>query len=392
MKRNYVKFTALMGAMVISSASLALDAAPTAGITSYTSNIVTSASLPSAGMSLALAECMVNPSENTTEEKAEVVKNDAPTVKSEYEDLAVAKVNDYVNVRKKPDEESDILGKLYKDCVATVLKEKDGWYKISSGNVEGYVKKEFVVVGDEELVEHVGTRLAVVETQTLRVRKKASEDAEIVTLVGEGEELDVISEKKEDWIKVDTQDGEGYVSQEYVSIITEFKYAESKQEEERRLAAEEARRQAEAAAQAAANGQQSTGSSSSSSSSSSYSESTSTSRTGQSVVNYAMQFVGNPYVWGGTSLTNGADCSGFVMSVYAHFGKSLPHSSAALRNVGRAVSPSEGLQPGDIICYSGHVAIYTGNGGIVHASSRKTGIKTSPSYNYRNVVAIRRIF
>ncbi|MCU6762810.1 Probable endopeptidase cgR_2070 precursor [uncultured Roseburia sp.] len=129
----------------------------------------------------------------------------------------------------------------------------------------------------------------------------------------------------------------------------------------------------------------------SSSSSSSSSSSTSGSKSGQAVVNYASQFVGNPYVWGGTSLTNGADCSGFVMSVYKHFGVSLPHSSSALRGVGRGVSVTD-MQPGDIICYSGHVAIYAGNNTVVHASNKKDGIKYTSPANYKRILAVRRIF
>jgi cell wall-associated NlpC family hydrolase len=111
---------------------------------------------------------------------------------------------------------------------------------------------------------------------------------------------------------------------------------------------------------------------------------------GAGVVEYALQFVGNPYVYGGTSLTNGADCSGFVMSVYAAFGVSLPHSSSAMRSVGWSVDPAD-VQPGDIICYSGHVAIYIGNGAIVHASTRKTGIKVSDNWQYKTVLAVRRV-
>lgn len=117
----------------------------------------------------------------------------------------------------------------------------------------------------------------------------------------------------------------------------------------------------------------------------------STSGSGQAVADYACQFVGNPYVWGGESLTNGADCSGFIKAVYAHYGVSLPHSSYSLRSVGRAVSASE-MRAGDIVCYDGHVAIYIGGGRIVHASNQKDGIKISPNYAYRTVVAIRRIF
>ena len=112
--------------------------------------------------------------------------------------------------------------------------------------------------------------------------------------------------------------------------------------------------------------------------------------TGQSVVDYAMQFRGNPYVWGGTSLTNGADCSGFIMSIYAKFGVSLPHSSGAMAGCGRGVSYSEAM-PGDIICYAGHVAIYMGGGQIVHASNAKDGIKISGNAAYRPIVAVRRV-
>lgn len=124
---------------------------------------------------------------------------------------------------------------------------------------------------------------------------------------------------------------------------------------------------------------------SSSSSGSSYSGGS-----GSSVVDYATQFVGNPYVWGGTSLTNGADCSGFVQSVYNNFGVSLPRTSYEQQNAGREVSYSE-AQPGDLICYGGHVAIYMGNGKIVHASNSRDGIKVSDNAAYRTILSVRRL-
>jgi cell wall-associated NlpC family hydrolase len=112
--------------------------------------------------------------------------------------------------------------------------------------------------------------------------------------------------------------------------------------------------------------------------------------TGEDIVEYALQFVGNKYKYGGTSLTNGTDCSGFVMRVYEAFGYSLPRSSSSQRSAGVSVSAEE-MQPGDIVCYSGHVAIYIGNGAIVHASNERDGIKITEDYEYKNVLSIRRI-
>ena len=185
------------------------------------------------------------------------------------------------------------------------------------------------------------------------------------------------------------------MSTDYVQLSTEDKYGESVEEERARLAAEEAERQAAAAAAAASEKAREKSSNSkdgknSKDSESSKSYSKASGSGGSSVANYACQFVGNPYVYGGSSLTNGTDCSGFVMSVYGAYGISLPHSSSALRGVGYGVSTSD-MQPGDIVCYSGHVGIYIGNGSIVHASTPQSGIKISTAY-YRDILAVRRIF
>lgn len=365
-------------------------------------------------------------------ETAEVTGNELPQTASEFADIAVAQVNHYVNVRQEPDTESEILGKLYDKSAATVLETtEDGWYRITSGNVNGYVKAEYVVVGDEELAKSVGTRLATVTTTTLFVRTEPTTEAKVLTMLPDGDDVVVTDESTEGWAKVSTADGDGYVALDYVTLSTEYIHAESKAEEEARLAREEAERQAAAraaeearkareaeaaraaaeqeAARKAAEKQEAKksgsgsgavasssaaagGSSAGSGSGSSAGQSTQTaSSNGQAVVDYARQFLGNPYVYGGNSLTNGTDCSGFVKGVYAAFGINLPRTSAEQRSVGYAVSLSE-IQPGDIVCYSGHVGIYAGNNTLIHASNEKTGITLTSPVTYRSVLAVRRIF
>lgn len=359
-------------------------------------------------------------------ETAEIAENELPQTASEFADIAVAQVNHYVNVRQEPDTESEILGKLYDKSAATVLETtEDGWYRITSGNVNGYVKAEYVVVGDEELARSVGTRLATVTTTTLFVRTEPTTEAKVLTMLPDGDDVVVTDESTEGWAKVSTADGDGYVALDYVTLSTEYIHAESKAEEEARLAREEAERQAAAraaeearkareveaahaaaeqeAARKAAEKQEvkksgagssaaAGGSSTGSGSGSSAGQSAQTaSSNGQAVVDYARQFLGNPYVYGGNSLTNGTDCSGFVKGVYAAFGINLPRTSSEQRSVGYAVSLSE-IQPGDIVCYSGHVGIYAGNNTLIHASNEKTGITLTSPVTYRSVLAVRRIF
>ena len=310
-----------------------------------------------------------------------------------FKNLVIAKVNDYVNVRDCASEDGSIVGKLYNKSVGTYLEEENGWYKISSGSVEGYVKAEYCVTGEDavEYAKEVGTRIATVTTTTLKVREQPGMDETVLGLVPIDDEL-IVTEELDGWVKVNIEEGDGYVSTDYVTLSTEFVKAESIAEEEARLAKEEAARKAakEAAAKKTAEN---------ASSSSSKEKATDggktyaspTGSTGADVAQFALQFVGNPYVYGGSSLTNGTDCSGFVMSVYNNFGVSLPHSSAADRSVGATVNGLENAQAGDIICYSGHVGIYIGNGQIVHASTAKTGIIVSNA-SYRSILSIRRIF
>ena len=307
-----------------------------------------------------------------------------------FKNLVIAKVNDYVNVRDLPSEDGNIVGKLYDKSVGNYIEEVDGWYKISSGSVEGYVKGEFCVTGDDavDYAKEVGTRIATVTTTTLKVREQPGLEETVLGLVPIDDEL-IVTEELDGWVKVNIEEGDGYVSTDYVTLSTEFVKAESIEEEKARLAKEEAARKA--AKEAANKKTKENASSSGSTTSGGKTYASPTGSTGADVVKFAMQFVGNPYVYGGTSLTNGADCSGFVMSVYNNFGVSLPHSSAADRNVGATVNGIENAQPGDIICYSGHVGIYAGNGQLVHASTSKTGIIVS-SATYRPILSIRRIF
>ena len=317
---------------------------------------------------------------------------------SEGSTLVASTASDFVYIRKEASQDSEILGKLYANSVGEILAEADenGWIKIKSGDVTGYVKKDYVAEGSkaQEIADNVSKKQATVTTTTLRVRAAADPESDVISLIGKGEQLDIIKEEN-GWYKVNTADGEGYISADFadveqiypeaVSIETERREQEEKEAEEK--AEKEAKQKSTSSKPSASGSSKSTGSTASSKSSGS----TSGSSQGQAVVNYAMQFIGNPYVWGGSSLTNGTDCSGFTMSVYSHFGVSLPHYDGAQRSCGTAVSSLAEAQPGDLICYYGHVGIYIGNGQIVHASNPRTGITTG-SATYRQIAAIRRIF
>ena len=378
-----VRLTAglLVAALMVTTIPAEMFEAKTAESTSYITGATYSFS---AGAHSAIGETVVL--EDTTEDTlyAGVEENDAPVVaepeaENPYANVAIAKVNEYLNIRAEANKDSEVLGKLYSNGAATVLETLDGWYKITSGSVTGYVAADYVVVGDEATCKAASSRVGKITAASLKLRKEASTESGVHTLIAEGESVTVIDESIEGWYKIKYKSYTGYVSADYVTVETVYTYAESKAEEKARLEAE---------AKAAAKKTSSSKKSSSSSSSKSYSSPSGSS--GQAVADYAVQFVGNPYKWGGTSLTKGADCSGFVMKVYEAFGISLPHSSYKMRSVGTKVSKSD-IQPGDIVCYSGHVAIYIGNGKIVHASNKKEGIKISSNWQYKKVLAIRRV-
>jgi cell wall-associated NlpC family hydrolase len=365
-------------------------------------NKAKAAELPVAGIDMVLSAFYEN--ENSTNLNIrEFLKTD---LLSEFKDLGIAQVSNYVNVREEASEDSKIVGKLYNNAAATILAEKGDWYQVKSGTVTGYIKADYLTTGDkvEELADQVGTKIATVNTTTLKVREKANLESRVLTLVPEGEEMTVNKEKKE-WLKVTFTDGStGYVAADYVDIRTEFDEAISIEEEKARLAAEEAAKKAKerernqihsysTSSSSSGNSSSSSGSASGSASSSSSSSSSSgqSSSLRSKIVSYALKFEGNPYVWGGTSLTYGTDCSGFTQSVYRQFGIRIPRNSRSQASSGSRVSLSN-IKSGDLIFYSkngriNHVALYIGNGKVIGASSRREGI-TIKNYNYRTPVKV----
>lgn len=379
-----------------------------------------------------------------------------PKPESEYANVGISIAADYVNIRKKPTTESTIIGKLYRGSAATISKTVGDWVYIKSGSVSGYIMKDYLAIGysAEKLIDEFGTKWATVTTETLKVREEKNTECTVLTLIPEDESYEVISEDS-GWAKIRVDgDTTGYVSKEYVNITVQFKKAvsiEEEREEERRreaarAAAEKAEREAEARRNSASSqssdsssssGNKSSGSSSGKSNSTGASKSNSSgssnhtssnggggksgkttssnggggkssgggssegdggsalgSGDGSAIASYGLQFVGNPYVYGGTSLTHGTDCSGFTMSVFRKFGISLPRTASEQSRVGKKISPSN-ARPGDLIFYASgghvnHVALCIGGGRVVHASNSRTGIITSNMY-YRTPYCARRI-
>lgn len=467
-----------IGVAADETTSLSSDTYPATGISTLIDDYCTTdSSLPSFGVTNAIDEYVKS-----------IIDTDlvatVSQVKDEYKTIVIAQVDGYLNVRKEPDTESEVVGKLQNNSAANIVGVVGDWYKITSGTVTGFVMKEYVIFGKsaETLAEEISKKIGTVTADALNIRSSASKEATVVDVMPEGGKCDILSEKG-DWYKIEYNDAVGYVLGEYLEVTVDMETAESKNEEAVRLAAEEAeymadiakyassssasyeaaeaayeaavrartiadgdptektlmyaaeaeessavaydyadekaaeeaeararaeqaereRQEAERRAeaqrqQAAANRYNSSSSSSNSSSSSSSSSSGSSSNNsynsaadyadyskGQQIANYALQFVGNPYVWGGTSLTNGADCSGFVKSVMSDCGISVAgRTSASQAGGGMAISESQ-LQAGDLVFYARggrvyHVAIYIGGGQVVHAASSSLGICVS---NYR---------
>ena len=354
------------------------------------------------GVSSSLANILSTSTEATvSNNKTDMVAGSAVN-KTLYAKVGVAHTDSAINVRESADDNARLVGYLYDNNAMTVDSEENGWLHISSGDVSGYVRTDGITVGDEQTCKNAQTTDVKVRETGLRLRADASLDSEILTGFAKDTVLTGVdlSKRAEGWVKVrakvNGQDTEGFVSNDYVDVDTHYNYGETVDAVVARQKAEQeaAQKAAEAEARRTANrrgNRQRTASQGIAASENQAAVSTASEASvgGSAVVSYAAQFVGNPYVWGGSSLTSGTDCSGFVLSVYKHFGVSLPHSSAADRSVGRAVSKSD-MQVGDIVCYSGHVGIYAGGGKIINALNPSKGI-TYTNVNYAPILAVRRV-
>ena len=329
----------------------------------------------------------------------------------EYANLAIADVNHYVNVRSMPSTDGEIVGKLYDGSVAQILApagENDEWFQVVSGSVEGYVKAEFFIYGDEAaaVIDDYVIRYVTVQADRLNVRREPDINAAKIGYLSRGESVSLLEDCGE-WLKVQyTEQNAGYVSAEYVMVTEEFIYAKSIEEEQAELAAqrelEERARAEEAARQEAA---AAAGAPLQSTDNASVGEGTELA--GQTyadngelrvaIVEYAMQYLGNVYVHGGKSLDSGTDCSGFTCFIYAAFGYSISRTpSGQLSSAGRSIDYSE-IQPGDIICYSSnggrsctHVGLYIGDGQIIHAANSRKGVIISNA-DYSTIIGVKNV-
>ncbi|MCI8695522.1 MAG: SH3 domain-containing protein [Lachnospiraceae bacterium] len=274
-----------------------------------------------------------------------------------YTNIGISNISDeLLNVRAVPALDGKLVGKMPRGAACEVLDTADGWAHIQSGEVEGYVSLDYLLTGpDAKLMANDLVRtVAVANTDGLNVRENPDTNSPVVMQIRQGEELDYL-ETIDGWVKVAVDSDEVYVSAEYVDVVTKLDTAITMTELLYGAGVSDVR---------------------------------------VDLTEYAKQFLGNPYVWGGTSLTNGADCSGFVLSIFAKYGISMPRVAAAQATVGTSISADQ-LLPGDLIFYGkggyiNHVAIYIGGGQVIHASTERTGIKIS-NYNYRTPVKYVRV-
>ena len=291
-----------------------------------------------------------------------------------YTNLGISNVTSYLNVRKGPSTSYKVVGKMPGYSVCEILSEEDGWYKIKSGKVTGYVSKEFILTGYEANVKAKDkmTEVLVVNCDKLNVREEPSTDCSVSTKVSVGEHLDIVEPEKDGWYKASINGLTGYVAAEYVDVVYTLPTAIEVVEIQVT--------------------RPSTGSSSGSKPTYENNDS-SVSQTAVDLINTAMQYLGTPYVYGGNSLTKGVDCSGFVKQIFAKYGYQVPRTSREYPSVGTKVSLSN-IKPGDILIYKygsriGHVAIYIGNGQIIHAANDKKGVCIGSAYFIQPYMAVR---
>ena len=377
-----------------------------------------------------IIECVV-------EQAAELeIEFDLAQYVDEYENFAIAKVNDYLNVRSIASTEGEIVGHMYNGSVCEILERVEGedgiWFRVVSGSVEGYVKSDYFIYGDSalEVIGDYVRKVAIVQCNFLNVRSDASIDSSIVGSVEAGDKLDlyieeieeivettvetVTAEEAEDaasidseideiaedieeeiqWVKVYyTAEKVGYVSSEYVIIQEDYICAKTIEEERAEaLAKEEAekRRQEQAAAAAAAARVEDV-----TITAVPKTDYESLSELRQNIVEYAKSFEGTRYIMGGSSLAGGTDCSGFTMYVYAAFGYTIGRTpSSQWSSAGRLISTEE-LQPGDIVCMGTsscyHVALYIGDGLIVHEANSRQGCIISGLYNFEPILGFKNV-
>ena len=340
--------------------------------------------IQASGMESVLEKCY------ETEVKENINLYLVPTEEGEYWNMAFSDTEEFTYIRSAPNNDSDWVGKLYQDSAAQVLEYLDGWTKIRSGSVEGYVPEDALFTGSEAQARADGYKkdTVTVSAYVLNVREGRGTDTDILTQIKKDEVYEVTGEAIDGWYPVNIEGKSGWVSGEYVIEETSYSYGETKEEEEQRLLEEKAKKQ-QADAGYSTDGRYGTRPTGIAVQRRQNADLSAPDTMGQAVVDYACQFIGNPYVWGGTSLTDGADCSGFVQSVYAQFGVSLPRTTYDMVNSGYAVSYEEAL-PGDLILYDGHVGLYMGDGTIVNAMNETDGIGIC-SATYTDIIAVRRV-
>ena len=327
----------------------------------------------------------------------EAIKQDMrQTVLSLYDNLGVSNVSNYLNVRDNPDEKKGkIIAKLPSNAGCDILDTStSGWYKIRSGNITGYVKSEYILTGQQakDKALQVAKLMAISNTDGVNVRTEPNTNSSIYTQISNSERF-LVADQQDGWVKIEIDDQDAYLSSDYVDVkygleeaikytpVVEVADTSSKNDSKNSSKNNTKNN----------SGKKNSGKKNSANDGAAGSKSGSVSSKRAQIANYAVQFVGNRYVYGGTSLTNGTDCSGFTMSVMAKFGVSLPHNSGAQSGSGKSITSSQ-MRPGDLVFYSGsgginHVALYIGNGQVCHASNARSGIKIS-TWNYRTPAKI----